>query len=522
MALHLRAGTLPKLILTLLALMALAACSTISAPPPTPEAAAGSTAMPTQAPRPTAMLQPTAAPPTAVPPTAAQPIVAPAPTSAPQPDPAALATASYVIYQRSDGSLWRSDGTQPAKLTDPTEPEALLPWAAAPDGKTVAVVTGSGVWYKFHENPRLALWLVGADGSNPRKIQDLLPPNGFDPTPGGDDAFNLIPALTTYQELAWSPDGQLVAFVSAHEDQVDLYAAAIDGAVTRLTNTPRLEQGPRWSPDGALVAYRTTSGFGTGAGWGDIGLEVTPRASGQPTFVIGDRKLAAGGAAAVIPDLFWISPNILIAGLADLLMGTAEVRALTIDTRASATVFSEPYSALAWNDATRQLAIAGTSAALLQSAPDGRKLAPGLFTWSPDAGAPTQIEREPAEALAWTQAGDALAYSVTGKQPGLRVWEIGAEGDLKKIGGKAMQLRWSIDGQRLATDTVIFSRDGKQLANLAGQNVDLIGWGAQGLFYYTLADGDNHDLWLWDGAQTRQIDSRLTKTERAGTVLVQQ
>ena len=93
-----------------------------------------------------------------------------------------------------------------------------------------------------------------------------------DLTPGGDDAFNLLLALTFYQELAWSPDGQLIAFVSAHHDQVDLYTAALNGTVARLTDTPRLEQGPRWSPDGALIAYRSTGGFGTGAGWGDVAL----------------------------------------------------------------------------------------------------------------------------------------------------------------------------------------------------------------------------------------------------------
>src|SRR5262249_11118298 len=197
-----------------------------------------------------------------------------------------------------------------------------------------------------------------------------------DLTPGGDDAFNLIPALTSHQELAWSPDGQLVAFVSAHQDQVDLYTAALDGTVTRLTETPRLEQGPRWSPDGALVAYRTTSGFGTGAGWGEVAVEASSRGGGQAALAMNDRTLATGSQAVAIPDLFWISPNVIVAGIADSVVGRAEVRSLAVG-GPQTLIFDAPYSALAWNDTTRLLAIAGTAESIAEAKLDQRKLAPG-------------------------------------------------------------------------------------------------------------------------------------------------
>jgi len=233
-----------------------------------------------------------------------------------------------------------------------------------------------------------------------------------------------------------------------------------------------------------------------------------------------DRKLAGGGTAVAIPNLLWIGPAAIIAGIADSVVGNAELRALDTGTHASTVIFDAPYSALAWNDATRQLAIAGTSVSILQAKIDARKLAPGLFTWSPDAGPPIQIERAPVEALAWTQQGDALAYSVGGERPGLRLWAIGAEGDLKPLASTpSKQLRWSLDGQQLATDTAIYSRAGQQRGKLADdQPATLIDWGPQGLFY-TAADGSDSDLWLWDGVQAQQIDSKLTKTQSAGVLL---
>ena len=505
----------------LLALALLASCA------PAPSSAETTATPIAVAPSATA-LPPTARPPTptALPPTPTAPLPTPTAPEVPTASASAQPTAgaAYLVYQRPDGSLWRADGNKqpPISLAGPTEPNALLPWAATPDGKTIAVVLGTGIWGDLRENPTLALWLVGADGSNLHKIQDLLPPRALDLTPGGDDAFNLLPALTLYQELAWSPDGQLITFVSAHQNQIDLYTAAPDGTVTRLTDTPQLEQGPRWSPDGALVAYRTTSGFGTGAGWGEVGLATMPRGGGQPTLVVDTKQLSGINAAVAVPDLFWISPTVLVAGIADSVVGNAQVRAFDVGTRAPTVIFDAPYSALEWNDATRQLAIAGTSAGLLQANPDTRKLAAGLFTWNPDAGPPTQIERAPVEALAWTPQGDALVYSVGGEQPGLRLWAIGAEGDLKTLATQpSKQLRWSLDGQRLATDTAITSRTGQLLGDRSNEpSALLLDWGTQGLFFAT-TDGSTHDLWLWDDTipVPQPIDSKLTTTQSARVVL---
>jgi WD40 repeat protein len=441
------------------------------------------------------------------------------PTAVPQ------SAASYFVYPRPDGSLWRVDGPglTPINLADPSEPGVLLPWAASPDGRTIAIITGRGVWNpKNIDTPSLALWLVGAGGSNPRKVQDLLPSGGVDLTPGSDTAFNLLPALTSQQELAWSPDGALVAFVSSHEGQIDLYAAALDGAVTRLTETPVLEQGPIWSPDGTQVAYRTTSSFGTGAGWSDVGLSVTARSGGSPLLALDQDKLPGGGGVAAIPDLLWIGPDTLVAGLWNGASGRDTLVAVTVGSGEVATIFAEPYSALSWSAATNQLAIAGASESVLEFTKD-RALSPGLYTWMPGAPEAIRVLAGPVEALVWSAQGDVLAYSMakSGKQPGVGLWSLLMDGDLRHIAdAPTPYIRWSPDGQRLVAGAAVYNRDGKRLAELPGQSVLPAGWGAQGLFYSTLAaDGQTRELWLWDGQQSQRLDAGLTQLEGAAVVV---
>src|SRR5262249_31403623 len=153
-------------------------------------------------------------------------------------------------------------GRAPIQLAPPSEPDVILPWAASPDGRAIAYVSGTGVWDSSPEGtpPTLALWMVNADGTNRRKIVDMLPPSGIDTTPSGPDQ-HLIRALTTMQAPAWSPDGSSLAFVPAHEDEVALYTATPAGQVTRLTAADSLKKSPRWSHDGRLVAVMTTNGF---------------------------------------------------------------------------------------------------------------------------------------------------------------------------------------------------------------------------------------------------------------------
>jgi hypothetical protein len=141
----------------------------------------------------------------------------------------------------------------------------------------------------------------------------------------------------------------------------------------------------------------------------------------------------------------------------------------------------------------------------------------------PGAPEAVRVIAGPVEALVWSAQGDVLAYSMakSGKQPGVGLWSLLMDGDLKHISdAPTSSIHWSPDGQRLAAGAAIYARDGQQLAELAGQEIRPIGWGEQGLFYSALAaDGQNRELWLWDGQQPQLLDASLAPAESAEVVI---
>jgi len=82
----------------------------------------------------------------------------------------------------------------------------------------------------------------------------------------------------------WSPDGELIVFLSNHADDPDLdpdaddiFTIAADGGEPRLIETPiGPKQKPVFSPDGRWIAYLGKEG--RGQSWRNLGLWVVPAA----------------------------------------------------------------------------------------------------------------------------------------------------------------------------------------------------------------------------------------------------
>lgn len=96
-----------------------------------------------------------------------------------------------------------------------------------PDGKSIA--------FESDRNGRFDVWVMDADGSNPRV---LTRSTSHDTDP------------------AWSPDGKLIAFSSERTGNPDIWIVNGDGShPRRLTTDAGRDRRPRWTPDSGQLVY---------------------------------------------------------------------------------------------------------------------------------------------------------------------------------------------------------------------------------------------------------------------------
>lgn len=143
--------------------------------------------------------------------------------------------------------------------------------AYSPDGRTIAFAYSATTSL---EPETAELWLMEADGSNPRAL--------LDPDDSGSD-----------WEPVFSPDGSRIAFSrfkEGPEGEVSaVHVANADGTqVRRLTPFDGIVEHPRWSPDGATVVYNIE--YQADLDDPRNGIWTVPAAGGDPVSLLPTNK----------------------------------------------------------------------------------------------------------------------------------------------------------------------------------------------------------------------------------------
>jgi Tol biopolymer transport system component len=146
--------------------------------------------------------------------------------------PAALPQGTVVFAGTHSGDFGiysvRADGTRLGQLTHSgAEDSAPL---FSPDGRRILFLRGSTSVLI----PKLALWVMNADGSGQRRLASY----GIDP--------------------AWSPDSRRIAYVGVGRSLDDTSLTVVDASGRNRRVVRRHAREPAWSPDGKRLAVATT------------------------------------------------------------------------------------------------------------------------------------------------------------------------------------------------------------------------------------------------------------------------
>jgi hypothetical protein len=164
----------------------------------------------------------------------------------------------------------------------------------------------------------------------------------------GDPPFEAQRAMQYVDSLAWSPDGQKLAFIAAIDaDNSDVYLYdTTDQSVTRLTSETSNAASLHWSPDGRFIEFITINSFGTGAGFDMDGIWVYDTHSAEVKLVE-----QSSGSGEVF--LAWVDADSFSIYSWDELCTAYSLRLINVNTLASKALVNTCFSSIDYNSAEK-------------------------------------------------------------------------------------------------------------------------------------------------------------------------
>jgi TolB protein len=152
----------------------------------------------------------------------------------------------------AEAPVWAPDGASIAfdglPNSDVLRDIYLVTVGANPEQRPLTTQPGFDCYPSFSPDGQLMVYMSEREGNRDLYIMDLE----------GNDVLRLTDDPAYDYEPAWSPDGAQIVFVSRRTGDSEIYIINADGSNLRqLTDAPKLDWRPVWSPDGEWILFES-------------------------------------------------------------------------------------------------------------------------------------------------------------------------------------------------------------------------------------------------------------------------
>jgi hypothetical protein len=319
-----------------------------------------------------------------LPPTGEQPVTPTPPMAAPLP-----AVGPWGLAVGNDG-VWafNPDGTGAGLLARlHILAPANLETAAGAGGRLALITAGADGWSE------LALVVVSLPEGQVNVVTSLLPAGAVINDQSGAPLLQTARLIRGGHSLAWSPNGQRLAFTSAQNGgsaRLFIYSLA-EKKIDWLAGSPSLAYAPVWSPDGRFIAHLVAAPAG-GNSLAVAGVWLADVTGGSDQLLY-----QAGSAGEEI--VAWVSPQSFLVYSQQADCGAYNLRTLDIITRQAVPLWPGYFSNLARDPTSGAMFISVNQSA----AACGPAQQAGIFRLLPGGIAERTLEISGGE-LSWSPA----------------------------------------------------------------------------------------------------------------------